>query len=434
MSLPFPGPTGLVYAPAPPPGRRASALTIVTMLVLGLGTLVIALLVLLSGGPLDAFVTILLAAVSFPLLILLCFWLDRYEPEPARYRIAALGWGGVVAVGIGLGLEFVFMRAGSSMSTTSVVWAPISEELGKGLFPLLILLLRRQQLHGILDGIVYAALTGIGFAFTEDVLYYLQSLSQGGPGGLASTFILRGVLSPFAHPLFTSATGVGIGIAVMSKSRAVQVGAPVLGYLVAVLLHGLWNGSATFGGTRGFLLTYVLAFVPLLIVLVIIAVWARRQEGRMLTGALQDCARMGWIAPDEVRWISTLSDRVAARKYAKGIGGRRAVETLTDYQQALTEMAFLHNRVVSGTAPADFNQRMFDIQQRAAALRPGVILPPLQIHPTFMGMGGPGGPGMALPAPEAPAQWSPIPGELGQPPSAEPPGTWPPPQPRPRER
>ncbi len=396
------------------------------MAVLGLGSLVIAFLLLLSGGPVDAVITVFLAAVSFPLLIMLCFWLDRYEPEPARYRIAALGWGAVIAVGIGLGLEALAMLAGASAITTTVLWAPVAEEFGKGLFPLLILLLRRDQLLGILDGLVYALLAGIGFAFTEDILYYLQSLMQGGAGGLASTFIVRGVLSPFAHPLFTAATGVGIGIAVMSRSRVVRVAAPVLGYIVAVLLHAIWNGSATFGGTRGFFLTYLVAFLPLLLVLVIIGVWARRQEGKMLTRSLQECAQMGWVSPYEIRWVATLSDRVAARKYAKAVGGKPAADIVSAYQQALTEMAFLHHRVVSGTAPADFNRRMYEIQQRAALLRPGVILPPAQVGPAFLGQGPPGG---ALgPAPE---QWSPIPGQaLPQPePGTGGPGPWAPPRP-----
>lgn len=378
------------------------------MTVLGLGTLVIALLVLMSGGPVGAFVTILLAAVSFPLLILLCFWLDRYEPEPARYRIAALGWGAIVAVAIGLGLELFFSNVlGASALATGVIWAPISEELGKGLFVLLVVILRRHQLHGILDGIVYAVLTGIGFAFTEDIGYYLSSLSQGGAGGLAATFVLRGVLSPFAHPLFTSATGVGIGVAVMSRSRLVQVGAPVLGYTVAVLMHATWNGSATFGGLGGFLTTYLLAFLPLLVVLVAVAAWARRREGRMLSTSLQDCAQMGWLSFDEIRWVARLSDRVAARKYAHRVGGKRAAGVLGDYQQALTEMAFLHNRVVSGTGPADFNARMYAIQQRAWSLRPSVVLPPTQPWPAV----GPGGP--FYPSGGGPGRYSPIPGPPG---------------------
>jgi RsiW-degrading membrane proteinase PrsW (M82 family) len=394
------------------------------MTILGLGSLLIAVLILVSGGPVDAVVTVALAAISFPVLIMLCFWLDRYEPEPARYRIAALGWGAVIAVGIGLSLETLATVGGASEVAVTVIWAPVCEEFGKGLFPLLILVLRRHQLHGILDGIVYAVLTGIGFAFTEDILYYLQSLMQGGAGGLASTFLLRGVLSPFAHPLFTAATGVGVGVAVMSRSRWVQLGAPVLGYLVAVLLHGMWNGSAALGGTRGFFATYLLAFIPLLIALVVIAVWARRQEGRMLTRSLQECAQMGWVSPYEIRWVATLGDRVAARRYARGVGGRRAVDVLSSYQQVLTEMAFLHHRVVSGVAPADFNQRMYDIQLRAALLRPEVVLPPAQPPAMIGGYGGPppgGGPPQALPP--GPDQWSPIPGQTWPPPGSGPPSS-----------
>jgi RsiW-degrading membrane proteinase PrsW (M82 family) len=364
-------------------------------------------------------VTTVLAAISFPLLILVCFWLDRYEPEPGRYRLAALGWGGVVAVVLSfLGEQVFFALPGTPDFIDTAVLAPVIEEFSKGLFLVAIVLLRRYQVHGLLDGIVYAALVGIGFAFVEDIVYYLSSLGAGGPEELGVTFFLRGVMSPFAHPLFTSATGVGIGIAVMSRSRLVQVAAPVLGYLVAVLLHATWNASATFGGARGFLLTYLVAFIPLLIVLVVIAVWARHREGRMLTRSLQECAQMGWISPYEVRWVATLSDRVSARKYAKRVGGRRAADVLSLYQQALTEMAFLHNRVVSGTAPADFNQRMYDIQVRAASLRPYVILPPAAQPPAMIG--GPSGP----PPIQGPGtQWSPIP---QQPPQFPPPGGPPP--------
>ncbi|HLL63030.1 MAG TPA: hypothetical protein VK401_08270, partial [Propionibacteriaceae bacterium] len=88
------GPHGYPAVPPVPPGllrRRRSPLTWVTMIVLGLGALLLGILILLSGGPVATLVTTLLAAISFPLLILILFWLDRYEPEPARYRLAALG-------------------------------------------------------------------------------------------------------------------------------------------------------------------------------------------------------------------------------------------------------------------------------------------------------------------------------------------------------
>src|SRR4029450_1672393 len=115
----------------------------------------------------------------------------------------------------------------------------VVEELGKGLFLVAVVIFRRAELHGPLDGIIYGALVGIGFAFVEDIVYYLQSLQS---GQLGATFFLRGIMGPFAHPLFAAATGLGIGIAVATRSRAVRFLALILGFLAAVVRHGVWNG------------------------------------------------------------------------------------------------------------------------------------------------------------------------------------------------
>jgi protease PrsW len=342
------------------------------MLVLGVGALVIGLLLILNGGPAELLLITILAALSFPLLILICFWLDRYEPEPARYRLAALGWGGVVAVSLSLVAEQVlFALPGTSTVIDTTVTAPLVEEFGKGLFLVVIVILRRSQVHGVLDGIVYAALVGIGFAFVEDVGYYLSALDA---GELPATFFLRGVMGPFAHPLFTSATGVGIGIAATTRRPGLRLTAPILGYLVAVLTHAVWNGSALWGG-RGFLTAYVVVMLPLLAIVSGLAIWARFREGRMLSTALTQVAEFGWIRPDEIRWVARLADRVSARSYAKRVGGRQAARALGAYQQTLIEIAFLHSRAVHGTPPKNINQRIDILLRRAAQLRPYVLLP-----------------------------------------------------------
>ena len=62
---------------------------------------------------------------------------------------------------------------------------PVTEEASKGLFLLLLLWWRRAELDGILDGIVYAGMVGIGFAFVENILYLggrLQRHRRDGPG------------------------------------------------------------------------------------------------------------------------------------------------------------------------------------------------------------------------------------------------------------
>lgn len=360
-------------APAALLRRPRSALTWVTVIVLGLGGLLIAILILLLGGPTGALIATLLAAVSFPVMIFICFWLDRYEPEPARYRLAALGWGAVAAVGFSfVGEQLLFGLSGTNEFVNLAIAAPVVEELGKGLFLVAVVVFRRAELHGPLDGIVYGALVGIGFAFVEDIVYYLQSLQA---GQLGVTFFLRGIMAPFAHPLFTAATGIGIGIAVSTHRPATRVLAPILGFLAAVVMHGIWNGS-TFWGAQGFLFAYGAIILPLLVVVMGVAIWARSREGEMLTSALRQIAEMGWIRPEEIRWIARLSDRMSARAYARRIGGKPGAAALRAYQQTMTEVAFLHNRAVNGTAPPDVNQRMNLLLQRAALLRPYVVFPP----------------------------------------------------------
>ena len=103
--------------------------------------------------------------------------------------------------------------------------APVTEEVTKGAFLVLLLWWRRHELDGVLDGIVYAGMVGIGFAFTENILYLAAAydgtdgLGPGGTVALTGTFIVRCLLSPFAHPLFTVFTGIGVGLAIAARAR-----------------------------------------------------------------------------------------------------------------------------------------------------------------------------------------------------------------------
>ena len=393
-----PRPVMAPLAPAALLHRPRSALTWVTMIVLGVGGLAIAILIFLLGGPAGALVATLLAALSFPLMILICFWLDRYEPEPTRYRLAALGWGAVAAVALSfVGEQLLFGLPGANQFVDTAVAAPLIEESAKGLFLVGIVVFRRAEVHGLLDGIIYGALVGIGFAFVEDILYYLGSLQS---GQLGLTFFLRGIMGPFAHPLFTAAMGLGIGIAVSTRRPAVRVVAPILGFVAAVLMHAIWNGS-TFFGANGFLIAYGAIMLPLLIVILAVAIWARTREGKMLTAALHQVSQMGWMRPEEIRWIARLSDRMSARSFAKRVAGKPAAAALRTYQQTMIEIGFLHNRAVNGTAPADLNQRMTVLLQRAAWLRPYVVFPPPPQPAVWSATGSPAGPQFQPPAPPA---------------------------------
>jgi len=368
-------------------GVRGILFTVFVALAMLLGAAVMAVVLLAIGRPEALAIGLLLAIVPVGPLVACYLWLDRYEPEPLRLLVLAFAWGALVSTGGALVLQTADSLLNASSDTWSaVVIAPLTEEAGKGIFVLLLLWSRRHVIDGVLDGLVYAGLVGVGFAFTENILYFAGAYTGGpdlGPGGIGSAtglFVLRGVFSPFAHPLFTSAIGIGVGIAVSTRSKPLRFVAPVVGYAVAVSLHASWNASAYLAGGQYFLFTYVLAMVPGFLVLVGLAIWFRVREGAILSRAMADLARQGYIHPDEVPWLVRLPARRSARNNAALRGGPEAGHLMRAYQQQAIELAALHNRVMRGTAPADFRERGALMAQRLAALRANLMLPMHAAH------------------------------------------------------
>ncbi len=186
--------------------------------------------------------------------------------------------------------------------------------------------------------------------------------------------MIRCLFSPFAHPLFTTFTGIGVGIAVGSRSRTVRVLAPVGGYVVAVTAHAIWNTS-TVSGFGGFVGAYLAVMAPAFVAMIVFAVWARRSEQRMLASALTDAARRGLIPATDIGWLVSLQARRTSRAFAQQRGGPQAARAMRDYQQAAIELGFLHHRYLRGTPPPDFAARGQGYVQRIAAARPFVAFP-----------------------------------------------------------
>jgi RsiW-degrading membrane proteinase PrsW (M82 family) len=165
-----------------------------------------------------------LALLTVPLLIAVVLLLDRLEPEPLGNLVFCFAWGaGIAALLAGIlntvGLVYVTQPAigtsnGQLVPATS--GAPVVEESLKGLVLVWLLWRRRQELDGPTDGIIYAAMVGIGFAMAENIGYYISALARPEVGGvplLGVTFVFRGVLTPLAHPMFTAMTGIGAAYA-----------------------------------------------------------------------------------------------------------------------------------------------------------------------------------------------------------------------------
>lgn len=291
-----------------------------------------------------------LSLVVIGIVVPILLWLDRFEREPPALLGLAFAWGACVAT-LGaitlnqIGGVLIGARPGDPL--IAIVVAPVVEETLKGLAPLLLLLIRRRQIDGIVDGMVYAGLSAAGFAMIEDVFYLSQGYSTSGDYGLFSTFLIRVIMSPFAHPLFSICMGIGIGLSATSARWSVRIGAPIIGWSVAVGLHSGWNAAAVLA-VNGSLWTYLVFQLPLFVLFVALVVWARRREARLIDLHLRHYLQSGELTLPEVEMLGSIPERRYARAWAGSHYGKLGEHQMQQLQDAGSDLALLRDRVEHG--------------------------------------------------------------------------------------
>ncbi|GIF24161.1 RsiW-degrading membrane proteinase PrsW (M82 family) [Actinoplanes tereljensis] len=315
------------------------------------------------------------AFLPVPLLVASFLWLDRYEPEPVRYLAFCFVWGAAVATAVALLVNTVtsiwFEKWGLPDALVAVLVAPFIEESMKALGPVLLSWRRRSEWSGITDGIVYCGMSALGFAMVENVLYlgghgYRSGVEEYGPAtGLQNVFlifIVRILFTGFAHPLFTSMTGIGLGIAARSGDRRVRWLAPLAGLLLAMILHGTFNLlptlSVTFAQPLIMLYGYLGFMVPFFFAVVGFAIALRAWEGRLTERVLPLYVRTGWFSPPEVAALGSLGRRHSARQWAKRVAGPVGAKAMRDFQFAATQLALLRDGMQRGLRARPFEQQV----------------------------------------------------------------------------
>lgn len=282
-----------------------------------------------------------LVLVPLGLVLPVLSWLDRVEPEPRASRVHALLWGGVVATLVAGIVNFTVMYRGSERLAL-VVSAPLIEETMKGLGVLWAV--RRKEVDGIMDGVVYAGWVAAGFALVENLEYF--SAAEG--MSLVQVFVVRGLLTPFAHPMFTAWTGLAVGIAVHANRRVFPT--VLWGWALAVATHAFWNGTLLWTDENGDgLLPYaILAFVALAVAAVVTLVRVRRSDRSRFVAAVPGLAARYGLNPVDVApfcdWRLLLANRRALPR-----SRRRAFDAV---HRSLARLAALHDREGVGD-PAD---------------------------------------------------------------------------------
>ncbi|WP_338601201.1 PrsW family glutamic-type intramembrane protease [Saccharopolyspora sp. SCSIO 74807] len=338
--------------------HSAVGLPVAGLLVLGVVGLVMVGVATSRVGALPALVGALAALIPVGVVFAAIVWIDRWEPEPPLLMLGAFLWGAGGATACSLLLNDSVVGLGELLFGPSrhvfferALMAPLVEEGAKALFVVALWFRRRSEFNGLVDGIVYASLTAAGFAFTENILYFGKAFAEGGlgnaTGGVVAVFILRGVLAPFSHPLFSAMVGIGIGLASRTADNRRRVLWPLLGYLGAVVLHAAWNASTLLSGT-GFLNMYFLIMVPIFAGTGWLIVWQRKREQRIVVDQLPVLQRAGLIVRSEVEMLASLAGRQGWLRKVRRSAGADAAKAVRDYQIAVTELAFLQHRAAEG--------------------------------------------------------------------------------------
>ena len=338
---------------APPASRGRRSPSTLPLLVAGailvFGSLLLVVPFLLGNTGITGFVIGFIASlIPLSVVLLTVRLIDRWEPEPNRLLWFAFTWGAAVSIAGTLLIQPLFALAAPTTSEEAftffmaTVQAPIVEEFTKSLGLLLLILGARKYFDGPVDGVVFAFTIAAGFAFTENILYFGREIASSSEPGtdLVRIFILRGVMSPFAHAIFTGTTGLIMGFAARRWHSGYAVLAFVIGLLPAMFLHNRWNSMG-----QDFLLDYFVVQVPIFLIAALGIIFLRVAEGKLTRQRLLEYARAGWFTPAEVEMLATSQGRRHAVRWAASRG--RAAQ-MRAFIKGATALAFTRQRILSG--------------------------------------------------------------------------------------
>lgn len=264
------------------------ALLLAAMLTgLGVLGLVVAILHVLEVGVVVYVAAAVMALLPLPLYLAPVLILDAFDAKPKRALVLAFVWGGSFAALVAYVINTTASLATAALTQNNAiaafmggnVSAPLVEEAVKAAAVVTVFLMYRRRFWGLADFVVVSTVAALGFAAVENISYYGRSL-HAGPGTMLETLSIRGLASPFIHPLFTAVFALAFGLSCRLPGVWPKVAGAVAGYWGAVGLHFLWNLVMWTGSMELAGMSYVLFWLPLLLCVGVICVASVVQKVR----------------------------------------------------------------------------------------------------------------------------------------------------------
>ncbi len=314
----------------------------------------------------------LVASLVPTLLYVWLVWrLDRYEKEPAHLLVAAFVWGAVPAVILSVILELAFETplaalgsAYTQLISSSVITPPI-EEAFKALALLGLARWARREFDGLLDGIIYGSIVGLGFAFTENIFYFVGTWHEGDLHSWGLVVLTRTLAFGLNHAMYTSFTGAALGLARHQATRSRRTALLLAGLALAIAAHAVHNGLLATNTLCWFSLAADWGGVLVILALTIVA-WGR--ERAIMRTHLTPEVTNGLLSQQQFDMVVSRRRRWRQSFRLLGLEG---VEQTRDWRRLVataTELAFVQHHATTDADPK-LAERGAQLREIVATLR-----------------------------------------------------------------
>ena len=184
---------------------------------------------------------IMVGSFAVPVSALIFFFEMNARKNVSLYQIIRLVFvGGIVSITISL--TFFDLTDTVELDWLGASFAGLVEEPGKLLALAIVINVRRY--HYTLNGLLFGAAVGTGFAAFESAGYALRAGFYEDATAMMDSIMLRGMLAPFGHILWTGMCAAALWrvkgqqafrFAMLKDPRFYRV------FLIAVILHMIWN-------------------------------------------------------------------------------------------------------------------------------------------------------------------------------------------------